>query len=282
MIYKNFFETRNYEQDSSSHINNANFFRYLEEARVKMMEEKKFPIEDVHKESVQMILYKYICNFKNQIKYPEIILIQSKQISTKKVRGVLRQEIYNAENKLSFEADAYWAYFSEDKSKLNKLVEFASKFGGENVENTKLIESKKFIKDKNHFSTKTLIQVRPYEIDAFQHVNNSVYANYFEMGRWNLRKEILGDINYFKKLGLKSVLTFLEIDFLKPCFNLEELELNTYLVELNQYSVSYYQELKSNDQLKSTSYSICNLIDTENRVSKFDNFSYSKYFSKLF
>lgn len=281
MIYHFYLETRNYEQDSSFHINNSNYLRYLEEARVKMMEEKKFPIEEVHKESVQMVLYKYVCNYKNQIRYPEKILIQSKQIATKKVRGVLRQEIYNENSKLCFEADAYWAYTSEDKSKLNKTIEFSSKFGGEDEINVDLIEAKNFSFNKNYDSILTKIQVRPYEIDAFQHVNNSVYANYYELGRWNYRKEILGDIDYFKKKGLKFVLTSLEINFIKPCFNFEELDLFTYLVEVDEYKVSYFQELKNNHELKSNSFSTGYLIDSNNKLTKFDEYSYSKYKSKL-
>lgn len=282
MIHQFFLETRNYEQDSSSHINNANFLRYLEEARVKMMEEKKFEIEEVHKESVQMILYKYICNYKKQIKYPEKILVQSKQIQTKKVRGILRQEILNEKKELCLEADAYWAYHSIDKSKQEKILQFALRFGGNDHLEIQPLESKKINLDKNYKFEEIEFQVRPYEIDAFQHVNNSVYANYFEIGRWDFRKKILGDENYFYKLGLKSVITNLEINFLKPCFNLEELVLKTYITGFDEFKILYFQEIKNKlGEVKSTSNSTSYLIDSKNKPVKFDNFSFKKYTEKL-
>lgn len=78
--------TRHSELDSSLHINNANYLRYLEEARVSMMFEQNFPMETVHNANVEMIIYKYVCNYKHQIWYPEKLTVRSKQIQTKKVR----------------------------------------------------------------------------------------------------------------------------------------------------------------------------------------------------
>jgi acyl-CoA thioester hydrolase len=91
-VYEYKLTTRHSELDSSLHVNNANYLRYLEEARVHMMETQNFPINDVHTANVEMILYKYVCHYKQQVLYPEKLTVRSKQIQTKKIRGILRQE----------------------------------------------------------------------------------------------------------------------------------------------------------------------------------------------
>ena len=281
MEFETHLRTRHYELDSSIHINNANYLRYLEEARVQMMEKLNFPIKEVYEANVQMILYKYVCNFKKQTRFPEELIIRSKQIQVKKLRGILRQEIYNSKNELCFSADAYWAYYSPDKSLLNKCIEFAKRFGGEELGTEETFDNYNFdlskIDSEKKFKS-LILQVRPYEIDSFQHVNNAVYANYFEIGRWKFREEVLGDIYFFKKLNLSFVLYKSEINFIDPALNFEELELKTYLINLSKTRVVYYQRLYDKKGiLKSDSYSDGCLVDKKDKVTKLTDFAFEKY-----
>ncbi|MBK8398802.1 MAG: acyl-CoA thioesterase [Leptospiraceae bacterium] len=240
--------TRHSELDSSLHINNANYLRYLEEARVSMMFEQNFPMETVHNANVEMIIYKYVCNYKHQIWYPEKLTVRSKQIQTKKVRGVLRQEIHREDGSLCFQGDAYWAYHTKEKSQIDKTIEFTKKFGQFQHHDIPLLNAKKesMVNDSlPHGIVK--IEVRPYEIDSFQHVNNAVYANYFEIGRWDFRKLLFTDINFFKKLELVFVIYKSMIQFQRPSFLFEELCIKTWLVELTPYRIIYWQEIQDSN-----------------------------------
>ncbi len=285
MIYTLEIKTRNYEQDSSLHINNANYLRYIEEARVKMMEEKQFPLDWVYKENIQMVVYKFICNYKKQVRFPEKLVIKSKQIETKKVRGILRQEIFNEKKELCFSADAYWAYSTQDKQKLPKTVEYAKLFGYPSIDSIPRFEKNPFefesITDNKKFNLVPL-EVRPYELDSFQHVNNSVYANYFEIGRWKFREEVFGDINHFKKKKNIFVLYKTEINFLQPCFNFEKLELRTYLIKASPLRIVFAQVLTNADgQLKTNCISEgCILTEAGNPI-KFETEDLEKYQTRL-
>ncbi len=240
--------TRHSELDSSLHINNANYLRYLEEARVSMMNEQNFPIYAVHEANVEMILYKYVCNFKQQVRYPEKLTVRSKQIQTKKVRGVLRQEIFREDNSLCFQADAYWAYHAKSKSQVNKTLEFTQKFGQNEYTDIPLIKSENDSKVNDNLPHHKLqIDVRPYEIDSFQHVNNAVYANYFEIGRWDFRRKLFSDINFFKNLNLIFVLYKSTVQFARPSFVFEELFIKTWLIELTPLRIIYWQEIQDKD-----------------------------------
>lgn len=285
MIYTLEIKTRNYEQDSSLHINNANYLRYIEEARVKMMEEKQFPLEWVYKENIQMLVYKFICNYKKQVRFPEKIIVKSTQIETRKVRGILRQEIYNEDNELCFSADAYWAYFSEEKKNFTKAVEFTKLFGLPSSEAIPQFEKYPFefdtIKDNKNFNL-VQIEVRPYELDSFQHVNNSVYANYFEIGRWKFREAVFGDINHFKKKNNIFVLYKAEINFLQPCFNFEKLELRTYLIKASPLRIVYAQVLTNREgQLKTSCISEGCILNALGNPIKFMKEDLEKYQNRL-
>ena len=56
-------------------------------------------------------------------------------------------------------------------------------------------------------------QVRGYELDAYQHVNNSVYLNYAEYARWCMIEEVAGSMNYFKKIHCMPVVARVEINY---------------------------------------------------------------------
>ena len=247
-VYEYKLTTRHSELESSLHVNNANYLRYLEEARVHMMETQNFPINDVHTANVEMILYKYVCHYKQQVLYPEKLTVRSKQIQTKKIRGILRQEIYRENESLCFEADAYWAYHAKDKSSLDATLEFAKKFGQGLHENIPPLHSEKNFTTNEHYPlNQTKLEVRPYELDSFQHVNNAVYANYFEIGRWNFRRNLFSDLLFFKKLNLTFVLYKTEIQFLKPSFLFEELFIKTWLIKTTPLRITYWQEIQNKD-----------------------------------
>lgn len=238
--------TRHSEMDSSMHVNNANYLRYLEEARVNMMVDQKFPMQDVHNANVEMILYKIVCLYKAQVYYPEDLLIKSRQIQTKRVRGILRQEIFRQDGSMCLQADAYWAYNARDKSALDATILFTQKFGADFDTSVKPIDCPdKFMASHDYPHISVKIEVRPYELDSFQHVNNAVYANYFEIGRWEMRRNLFSDVNYFRKQGLTFVLYKTTIEFLKPAFLFQELSIKTWLIEVTPTRIIYWQEIQS-------------------------------------
>lgn len=240
--------TRHSELDSSLHINNANYLRYLEEARVSMMTEQNFPMRAVHEANVEMVLYKYTCEYKQQVHFPERLTVKSKQIQTKKVRGILRQEIYRENETLCFQADAYWAYHGKDKFSLESVLEFTKRFGDNQHLGILPIDAGLDIRVNDYMPHVACpIEVRPYEIDSFQHVNNAVYANYFEVGRWNFRRTILPDLHLFKKIDLIFVLYKASIQYIKPSYLFEDLFVKTWLIKLSPIRIIYWQEIQDKD-----------------------------------
>jgi YbgC/YbaW family acyl-CoA thioester hydrolase len=63
-------------------------------------------------------------------------------------------------------------------------------------------------------SHKTPLTVRGYELDSYGHVNNAVYMNYFEHGRWQMfRDEGLSEIIH--QSGVLLVVTDVHIRYMR-------------------------------------------------------------------
>lgn len=60
------------------------------------------------------------------------------------------------------------------------------------------------------------LEVRFADIDAMGHVNNAIYLNYFEEGRIQFFKEMIGGEWNWKSMGI--IVARNEIDYLKPLF----------------------------------------------------------------
>ncbi|MCE9500918.1 MAG: acyl-[acyl-carrier-protein] thioesterase [Leptospira sp.] len=252
--------TRHYELDSFYHINNTNYFRYIEEARVQMMGEQKFPVDLVRSSNTMTLLTRLDGFFRSQVRHPETLVIESRQREVRKVRGVLRQVIRRkSDSTVCFEADAHWAYVNGPGGSKSDAVKFASIFGAmaDNAiepfseisfpERTRIID-----KANNNKIVKVNIEVRPYELDAYQHVNNAVYSNYFEFGRWKLFEFTDSLRKRLKDLGLNIILYRSTIEFIKPSLVFEKLTLRNMYVEISAAKIITYHELSGKrNELKS-------------------------------
>jgi len=83
---------------------------------------------------------------------------------------------------------------------------------------------------------KTPLEVRGYELDSYGHVNNAVYLNYFEHGRWDM----------FKKLNLNEIIhathrfivvTDIHVRYMREAKLYDELEVQTRMTREGLYLI---------------------------------------------
>jgi YbgC/YbaW family acyl-CoA thioester hydrolase len=237
--------TRHSELDINQHINNTNYLRYLEEARVQMMRERELEISTVHNSPVDMVLYKYNCYFKQQVYYNEELEVFSTQIQTRKVRGILRQEIRRKSDKsVVFVADAYWAFIPKEPSAKELALKFAQNFGKE--EDTSIhpfaVESLPSLEPNRNKVHITQAVARPYEMDSFFHMNNAVYSAYYELSRWMFIKDQFG-LEVFRNSKIGSVIYRSLIEYIQPVLGFDELQIKTWLAELTKTRTIYHHEM---------------------------------------
>jgi len=91
------------------------------------------------------------------------------------------------------------------------------------------------------FKHKLSLQLRFNDVDIFGHVNNSVYLQFFDLGKVHYFDTVLG--KYFDKSGLSVVIVNINCDFFSPSFLDEPLEVMTQTTHIGEKSLTLEQRI---------------------------------------
>jgi acyl-CoA thioester hydrolase len=95
-----------------------------------------------------------------------------------------------------------------------------------------------------NFIHQTQIQIRFNDIDIMEHVNNSVYQNYFDLARTKYFEQIFEQKMNWKNQAL--VLAKITIEYLKPIFMDENICVQTKVYKLGNKSLTMKQQIINN------------------------------------
>jgi acyl-CoA thioester hydrolase len=87
------------------------------------------------------------------------------------------------------------------------------------------------------------LQVRTYECDSYNHVNNANYLNYLEFARYEFLKDIGFDYPRLIKSGYGVYVARIEIDYKKPAMVDEKLIIKTWPIKKGAVSGVLAQEI---------------------------------------
>jgi acyl-CoA thioester hydrolase len=107
--------------------------------------------------------------------------------------------------------------------------------------------------------------IRFADLDPQGHVNNTVFATFFETGRVTLLRD---PANLLNPPGATSVLARLDINFLKELHWPGEVEIGTGTVEIGRSSYTFLQAVFSNGQCAGTGRATMVMIDAATRKAR--------------
>lgn len=90
--------------------------------------------------------------------------------------------------------------------------------------------------------TSTLIKVRGYHLDLYQHVNNARYLEFLEEARWHFLESQAG-IEELMSSGLGLAVVNININFCRGAFMNEQLEIQTWLESFGNKSALIKQKV---------------------------------------
>ena len=90
---------------------------------------------------------------------------------------------------------------------------------------------------------RTSLRVRFYELDPYEHVNHSVYIQYFEAARAEWLNEIGFPLSKLKEDGIQIVVTEINTRYLGSAGPTDELVVETELAELRRVSMTFEQRI---------------------------------------
>jgi acyl-CoA thioester hydrolase len=85
------------------------------------------------------------------------------------------------------------------------------------------------------------VQIRFNDADPAQHVNNTVYQEYFDLGKVSYFREVTGNPMNFK--GISMVVASYKVDFLQPVFLDDSIEVKTRISVVGTKSLEMVQHL---------------------------------------
>jgi acyl-CoA thioester hydrolase len=104
------------EMDIYNHVNNTNYFRYFEEARVKYLEAIHF-YHQYEKNGIACVISKASCNFMIPLKYPDILTVGARIVKIDKDCIHMEQFINSAKSGLAAFGDSELVIFNFKNSK---------------------------------------------------------------------------------------------------------------------------------------------------------------------
>lgn len=109
------------------------------------------------------------------------------------------------------------------------------------------------------------LQVRFSDCDMMQHVNNAVYLNYFEEARIHYFQQMIGTDWDWKRNGV--ILRKNELEYLKPVFLHDPVEIFVYLKHIGEKSFTLSYEVKVLNEVRTTGSSVLVCYDSVNKSS---------------
>ena len=89
---------------------------------------------------------------------------------------------------------------------------------------------------------KSKIKVYGYHLDAYGHVNHARYLEFFESARWELMASRM-DLRELDTLGVAFVIANININYRKPAFLGQVMEVQTALVNIGGKSARFRQQI---------------------------------------
>jgi acyl-CoA thioester hydrolase len=105
-----------------------------------------------------------------------------------------------------------------------------------------------------------MIKVRFSDCDMMQHVNNAVYLNYFEEARIHYFRQLLATDWDWNREGI--LLRKNELEYLKPVFLHEPVEIQCFLKHVGEKSFTLAYEVRVNKDLRTTGTSVLVCFDS--------------------
>ncbi|UPV74720.1 acyl-CoA thioesterase [Halorussus limi] len=108
------------------------------------------------------------------------------------------------------------------------------------------------------------VEVRYHDLDPMGHVNNAVYASYFEQARIAYFEEVL-DVPVDE---IESVLANLEIDFRRPVEMDHDVTVALRVPELGETSIPMEYEVRADGAVAATGETVQVAVDGETKSSR--------------
>lgn len=113
--------------------------------------------------------------------------------------------------------------------------------------------------------TECEFEVQGYELDSFNHVNNSVYLNYLESARWKFFKEV-DILDYMMRKRIYPIVAETTIKYVRELKIFDEITVKSKWEIDGIYIVAYQDIIRKSDNKKSAKAIVKMVLVSEERL----------------
>jgi len=115
----------------------------------------------------------------------------------------------------------------------------------------------------------TQLRVRFYELDPYNHVNHSVYVQYFETARVELLDQVGFSLASMRRDGLSIVVSEINTKFIAAAEESDMLTIETEVLEFRRVTSKWRQRILRGDELIATQELRAAMITLEGKPTRF-------------
>jgi acyl-CoA thioester hydrolase len=239
------FEVRSYELNSQRQVNHAVYHNYLEEAATRASADAGFGHEWYFRHGRAWVVREMTVRYLNPLQMGDRAQIRTWLSDFRRIYSHREYDMRRASDGAPVvRARAKWVYVNLETLRPERIPsEFESAFdpSGELEALPVALNGAVFYEGVPHFVSGRRVQ--SYEIDPTGHVNNSVYLNWFAQATSEMLEQAGWPDDRLQEYGLGLRQVARKIDYLRPAFSGNPIEVSSQLVGQDGQSVALQHDL---------------------------------------
>ena len=242
-VYRTTFRVRSYECDANGHVNNAVYQQYLEDGATCASAALGFPMAWYAARGETWFLRAVRISYLQPCRANDELTLTTWISSRQRVRSNRQYEVARGDGATVLRATAEWVYVDLNTGRPRSIpTELTSECIHETPDNVEPLKLTAPTADGRVFTWRH--DVRRYELDVNQHVNNAVYLNWLEESKLRACAEAGWSLEKMRESDLLVLQTRHDTEYLAPVRYGDEVEIRSRLVDLRRVRGTWQHEMR--------------------------------------
>lgn len=245
-IHTQSFPVRYYECDSYGHVNHANYVRYMVEAAFGASGAVGYDEARLREMNVAWLAREHDLTYLRPLVFGDTVTVRTWVADFRRVRSMRQYELYNQHNKLVATGQTDWIYINtETQYPASIPPEVINAFhpDGEPEEAPRREPFPKPAPYAPHVY-KGRYRVEWRDVDPQRHVNNAAYLSYIENCVMDMARDRGWPAERIEQEGFAIVARQYRIEYLRPAFLDDELEIGTWVSDKKRATAVRHYEIR--------------------------------------
>ncbi|RME49348.1 MAG: hypothetical protein D6791_00975 [Chloroflexi bacterium] len=242
-VYTRSFRVRGYECDALGHLNNAVYQHYCEQASIEASEDAGYPMDWYETHGTAWVIRRMSIEYLQSVVAGDVLEVTTWVSGWRGVRAQREYEMrWQADSALVARASAEWVYLDRATGRPRRIPSEVADLigaGGERVVRPYRLPAQGV--EAGTFRWRH--QVKRYELDAMQHVNNAVYLNWVEEAKFRAAEAAGWPVERMRAENFVTVQIRHDTEYLLPARYGDEIEIVSRLYDLRRVRGTWLHEI---------------------------------------